>query len=364
MTLFLNNDDVRQVLTMQMTLEALVASYRGLASGETVCRPRIDLQIPTSTPGHTYQWGTMEGGSKTAGYFGIRLKSDVLYQTQYSGVLTNEKYALRPGLYCGLILLFSVENAEPLAIINDGYLQHFRVGADAGIGAQYMAREDAHVVGMYGSGGMARSYLEAISLVRNIDRLQVFSPTPAHREEYAREMAERFDIDAAPVDDPRAVCAGADIVCGCTDSARPVVEGAWLQPGTHVMDVGGGIGPDVYDRVDISLRLGTTPAPVGHPEWQARGNITYAASGVPLGHDEGSSGGQNRLPPERVLMLEDLLSGRAVGRENAEQVTHSARGNAQGAQFFAVGGAVYEAAKVQGVGRDLPTEWFLQDIRD
>src|SRR5438105_6715825 len=118
MTLFLNNDDVRQLLTMEMTLEALEQSYRGLASGDTVCRPRIDVQIPTNDPGRTYQWGTMEGGSRAAGYFGIRVKSDVLYQTEYAGVVTNEKYALRPGLYCGLILLFSVEHAERLAIMH------------------------------------------------------------------------------------------------------------------------------------------------------------------------------------------------------------------------------------------------------
>ncbi|MPZ14122.1 MAG: hypothetical protein GEU73_06805 [Chloroflexi bacterium] len=59
MTLFLNNDDVQRVLTMELTVEVLDRSYRGLATGETVCRPRIDVRIPTSDPGKTYQWGTM-----------------------------------------------------------------------------------------------------------------------------------------------------------------------------------------------------------------------------------------------------------------------------------------------------------------
>ena len=63
-------------------------------------------------------------------------------------------------------------------------------------------------------------------------------------------------------------------------------------------------------------------------------------------------------------MMEDLLTGRAVGRTSPAQITHSTRGNAQGAQFFAVAGAVWEAAKARGIGRELPTEWFLQDIRD
>src|SRR5258708_39764312 len=138
MTLIINNHDVEELLTMEMTLEALEESYLALARQEAVCRPRIDIRIPTSDPSKNYQWGTMEGGS-TAGYFAIRMKSDIIYETQYNGVLTQEKYCTRPGLYCGLILLTSVETAEPLAFINDGVLQHMRVAGDGGIGVKYMA---------------------------------------------------------------------------------------------------------------------------------------------------------------------------------------------------------------------------------
>jgi alanine dehydrogenase len=58
------------------------------------------------------------------------------------------------------------------------------------------------------------------------------------------------------------------------------------------------------------------------------------------------------------------LSGQAQGRTADAQITYSERGNLQGAQFWAVAGKVYEAARAQGLGRELPTEWFLQDIRD
>ena len=163
MTLILNNDDVKQVLTMEITMSALDQAYRELTRQEAVCRPRIDMQIPTKDPNKIYQWGTMEGGS-TSGYFAIRMKSDVIYEQEYQGAITQEKYCVRPGRFCGLILLNSIENGEPLALINDGYLQHMRVGADSGIGAKYMAREDAEVVGMIGSGGMARSHVESFSV--------------------------------------------------------------------------------------------------------------------------------------------------------------------------------------------------------
>ena len=60
----------------------------------------------------------------------------------------------------------------------------------------------------------------------------------------------------------------------------------------------------------------------------------------------------------------EVASGRAAGRTSREQVTYSERGNIQGAQFHAVAAVVYEAAKARGLGREIPTDWFLQDIRD
>src|SRR6202790_2275023 len=115
MTLIINNDDVAKVLTMETTLVALEESYLQIAAGTAVCRPRIDIRIPTSDPTKNYQWGTMEGGS-TAGYFAIRMKTDIIYETQNNGVTTKEKYCMRPGLYCGMILLTSIQNGEFLAL--------------------------------------------------------------------------------------------------------------------------------------------------------------------------------------------------------------------------------------------------------
>lgn len=204
MALFLNNDDVKGVLTMETTLEALEKSYTQMIRGEAVCRPRIDLQIPTSDPQKVYRWGTMEGGS-ASGYFAIRMKSDIAYETEYRGTRTLEKYCMEPGTFCGLIFLFRVDNGEPLAIINDGYLQHMRVGADCGLGVKYMAREDAEVVGMFGSGGMARSNMEAIRLVRKIRKIRIYSPTKANREAYAREMEKKYSIETVPLDTPAEV---------------------------------------------------------------------------------------------------------------------------------------------------------------
>ena len=368
MTLIINNAEVAKVLTMEDTMAALEEAYLALAAREAVCRPRIDIRIPTSDPRKNYQWGTMEGGS-TAGYFAIRMKSDVIYETEYEGSITQEKYCTRPGRYCGLILLTSIETGEPLAFINDGHLQHMRVGADGGIGVKYMAKPDAAVVGMLGSGGMSRTHMRAFTLVRNIKKLQVFSPTREHREQFGREMAQTYNIEVAVCDRPEDVYKGADIVAGLTDSAVPVIDGAHLETGAHIVNVGGSGKPDEESlrRVDVYLRFGDTPAPTGRPDLATDDEaVGYEARPDRPKFGDGRAGRRrhgNALPDRRVT-LADLVNGKAKGRVSPEQITYSERGNLQGAQFFAVAGKIYEAAKRLGLGREIPTEWFLQDIRD
>jgi ornithine cyclodeaminase/alanine dehydrogenase-like protein (mu-crystallin family) len=373
MTLLINNDEVHQVLTMSMTMDALEEAYRQQALGDAVCRPRIDIRIPTGEGAKMYQWGTMEGGSAASGYFAVRMKSDVVYEQEYEGVRTQEKYCSRPGLFCGLILLNDVRTGEPLAIINDGVLQHMRVGADSGIGVKYMARENVEVVGMLGSGGMARSHVPAFLRARpGIRRIQVYSPTQANREAYAAEMSEQCGLEVVAVNDPRDVFKGADIVAGCTDSSIALPMGEWLEPGAHVVSVGGRPDDAAYERLDVYLRLGTAPAPLGVPEWSvADETIGYVAQpDNPIWAEHRMSRGRGdpkdrwQRMHARMVSLEDLLTERAPGRESDDQITFSERGNIQGAQFWAVAGKVYEAAKVAGLGHELPTEWFLQDIRD
>jgi ornithine cyclodeaminase/alanine dehydrogenase-like protein (mu-crystallin family) len=362
MTLIINNNDVQQVLTMEITIEALEESYKNIATGEAVCRPRIDIHIPTSDPAKRYQWGTMEGGS-TAGYFAIRMKSDIVYGHSYNGVTTQEKYCTRPGLFCGLILLTSIENGEPLAFINDGILQHMRSGGDGGIGVKYMANKDAEVVGMLGSGGMAHTHMQAFTQVRNIKKLQVFSPTKENREAFGREMAHKYDIEVKVCDRPEDVYKGAHILAALTDSTVDVTDGTLLEKGAHMVVVGGKGKPDPQslNRVDVYLRFGDTPGPVGHPELATdAARLDYEARSDGKGHGKD----RKRPLPDKRISLADLMSGKAKGRTSADQITWAHRGNMQGAQFYAVAGKVYEMAKRAGLGYEIPTSLFLQDIRN
>jgi ornithine cyclodeaminase/alanine dehydrogenase-like protein (mu-crystallin family) len=355
---------------MDDTMSALEEAYRQLIDTDAVCRPRIDVQIPTGETGKIFQWGTMEGGS-TSGYFAIRMKSDIIYEQRYNDVLTQEQYCVQPGTFCGLILLISTRDGEPLAIINDGVIQHMRVGADGGIGVKYMAREDAEVVGMLGSGGMARAHMESFTRVRNIKKLQVFSPTRENRETFGEEMREKHGIEVVVCDRPEDIYAGAHIVAALTDSAVPVLDGTQVEKGSHIVSVGGGGGrPDeaTLEKVDLYLRFGTAPAPWTRPEFGVPDEyITYAARQDVIksfGMARPGKRGHGVALPDRIVQFADLVRGTNRGRTSNEQITYSERGNLQGAQFYGVAGRIYELAKAKGLGHHLPTEWFLQDIRN
>ncbi len=82
--LLINNEVVQKVLTMGDTIDVLEDAYTQHVKRESVCRPRIDIHIPTEDPKKVYRWGSMEGGSMH-NYFAIRIKSDILYETEYQG---------------------------------------------------------------------------------------------------------------------------------------------------------------------------------------------------------------------------------------------------------------------------------------
>src|SRR4029450_5047314 len=147
--IFLTNEHVQQVLDMPTCLNAMEEAYRELNEGRAGYRPRIDFYVPEEP--HYYRWGTMEGASRKLGVFAIRMKSDMLAWEEQEGFKVEDKYCMQRGTYCGLIFLLSTHNAEPLALMNDGFLQHMRVGACAGLGTKYLARKNYKVLAMIGS---------------------------------------------------------------------------------------------------------------------------------------------------------------------------------------------------------------------
>ena len=176
--LIIDNATVSQLLTMDDRI--LVFRRRPSANYLPVAQSTghgFPMHSPAKREDDDFRRGTMEGAND--GIFAIRMKSDIMtWPKDANGNWTEEKYCREPGTYCGVVFLVSTRNPEPLAFINDGILQHMRVGGGAGIGAKYLARQDTHVIGMLGSGGMARTFLEAFKCVRDVRLCKVYSPDP------------------------------------------------------------------------------------------------------------------------------------------------------------------------------------------
>ena len=365
--LLIDNEVIAAVLTTKDCIAVQERAFAGVLTGASVGRPRLDTFVPCDLEDGYYRFGSIEGA--TDGIYAVRLKSDIMsWPKNPDGSWSESKHCMRPGTYCGLVLLYSTANGEPLAILNDGHLQHMRVGAAAGIGTRLLSRPDSRRVGLIGSGGMARTVLEAFVEVRQIEEVRVFSRSPANRARFAKEMSDRLGLRIEPVDSAREAVRGADILATTTDSMLPVVEAEWLKPGMHVVNIGPlDLSPACEARIDLVVRQGVEAFDM--PETgQFRRDIGHSRSAFVGGSPEE----QKRLPPvvrkhrsgRSWPLYADVIAGRAEGRTSEAQITqYRAVGN-WGLQFAACGGLAYRIARARGLGRQLPTEWFIQDIKN
>lgn len=366
--LLINNNDVSKVLDMKLCLEALDGIFHEMARGEAVGMGRIDVYVPSAVEtAPYYRWAVMTGGSKKDGLVCARMLSDMVAWPRTYGRIRENKYAKQPGTFCGLLFLFSAKDGTPVAMINDGILQHIRVGGGAGLGVKYLSRKDSKVVGMIGSGGMARTYLDAFMQVRPIKTVQVFSPNRENLMLYVREMESLHGIEVVPKESAREAVRGADIVSCCTSTNEPVFFTDWLEPGMHVTNLTSSeFEPSMIAAVDVGMRAGeATPRLEKLP-----GEADYARAGF-LGYIAGNEAERNSVPrltlaPEVINLprLVDHIAGRHPGRTSDKQTTFFLNVGAIGAQFEGVAAAVYRKAVAAKLGHEIPTDYFLQDVRD
>jgi ornithine cyclodeaminase/alanine dehydrogenase-like protein (mu-crystallin family) len=366
--LLLNNDDVATVLDMPLCLSALDGTFQELAAGDATGMGRIDVYVPSGeTDAPYYRWAVMAGGSKKDGYVCARMLSDMVNWPCEFGRVRENKWAQEPGVFCGLLFLFSARDGVPVAMIKDGFLQHLRVGGGAGLGVKYLARPDSTTVGMIGSGGMARTYLDAFCQVRPINKVKVWSPNAEHARTYAREMADRHGIEVEVAASAREAVRGVHIVSCCTSTNEPVFFNEWLEPGMHVTNLTSSeIEPNLPQLVDVAVRAGEATPRLETPPQEAgyfrAGFLGYVA-GQP---EERALVPRLDLPAAIIRMprLVDLITGKAPGRTDNQQTSFFLNVGAIGAQFEGVAAAVYHRAREQNLGTEIPSEWFLQDIRD
>lgn len=279
--------------------------------------------------------------------------------------------------------MYSVENAELLAFMNDGFVQHLRVAASAALGIRYLSRPDSRVLGILGSGGMARFFPLTAKVVRPIERIQVYSPSRAHLEKYCEEMERKLDCEIVPMDTPGAVTKDADIVCTCTTSIEPVLKPEWVRPGMHLNNVTHWeLGPAVCAKVgavgifvrrrpvlvdgyvddDFGIRLNVMSYAGGRPEERAKipkgmpNRNRYPNAGLVdcVDWETGETYAQQR-PKDEITILANASYGTLEG-----DVGNSA--GIQGIQFASIAGQIYERARQLRRGSEFPLEMFLQDL--
>lgn len=372
------NEDLRPYVGIKEVLDAYETVLREYYDGNATRRPRIDVWSPTSNPNQFYQWGTMEGLSRHYGVFATRMKSDVAYFQEGPDGTTREKFNTRRGLYCGLIMAFDIETGAPLALIHDGHLQHLRVGAKAGLAAREGATEDAGVVGMLGSGGMARTHLRAFDQVRNLEQVSVYSPTPENRQEYADEMSEELGLDVDAVDAPEAAVSDADIIACCTDASEPVLRGEWIPKGAFITNVKSTseLDDDAWEHIDHLINFSAEPEKMKERQLPLSNELPHSysskfesyAAGKPEDYAQMPERDREPSHPQYemdLVQFADIVNGTAAGRDDDDQiVSYGGPASGQGIQFAAVAGLACDVAADHDLGHVVPNELILEAERN
>jgi ornithine cyclodeaminase/alanine dehydrogenase-like protein (mu-crystallin family) len=228
--LVLNQEEVEQLLDMEGCIEAMAEALSSLARGEV----HVPLRAVVRPPGEDTFIGLMpahRGGGAPL----YSLKTVCVFPD-------NPKRGL--DAHQGTVTLFDGESGETTAVMNASAITAIRTAAVSAVATRLLAREDARTLGILGAGVQARSHLEALRLVRDFDRVRIFSPTAAHAEALAREAG------AEAVGTAEEALRGADVVVTATSSVEPVLRREWLEPGAHVNVVGGR--PPTMRELDVA----------------------------------------------------------------------------------------------------------------
>jgi ornithine cyclodeaminase/alanine dehydrogenase-like protein (mu-crystallin family) len=315
--LFLNEDEVRQLLTMDMALEAVEQGLRKMALDEAHNVPRSRVQTDHAV------LHVMSAAAKSLGVMGCKV-----YATSRKGTHFH-------------VALYDGKTGALLSLMQADYLGQVRTGAASGLATQFMARADAAVVGILGSGKQARTQIQAVCKVRAIQRVQVFSPSEERRKLFAREMTEVCQTEVVAVSRPEDAARNMDIIITATTSREPIVQGAWVEQGTHI----NAIGSNFLGKAELDTSvLRKCDHIVVDSKDQARieaGDLAPALA-------------EDLIHWTAIHELGQVIVGRYSGRERPQDITlFKSLGIA--IEDVAVAAKVYAKAQAAGVGRTI--EW-------
>jgi ornithine cyclodeaminase/alanine dehydrogenase-like protein (mu-crystallin family) len=355
MTLILSNADVEKLLTMPECIDVLEEAYVELAEGRGVNRTRSDCITPTTNPDAVYGLKSMDGVIPKLGIGAIRINSDIVTFPKKGNNIVRQKVPAAPnGRYTGLVLLFSSENGEPLAIFPDGVMQRMRVGAANGLGIRYLARKNASTVGILGCGWQAGAQLMAACTVRDIKLVRCFSPTKANRDTFAEQMSAALGIEVVAVSQPEEALKGADIAMCASNSLDPIFFERWIEPGMHVTSI-------KPPEIEVAA-LKRADRLVLHAHEQSPVVVTTRDLALAKKANEHGWSPMKEFDFDKLPTLPDLIVGTAEGRKSDREITCFLNNIGLGYQFAAAGAVVYRNAKGSGLGHELPTDWFTEDV--
>ena len=319
MTIFLDEDAIAGLLTMQTALSAVEEVFAAQGRNEVVNIPRIRTPV--------------KGGI-------LRITAGVLNYRGYYGVKISSTTSF--GKNAGrLFFLYREEDGALCAAIQVFGLGMFRTGAASGIATKYLAVPDASRLGVIGSGRQAQTQVEAICAVRPITEVSVYSRSAEKRDAFCEELRARLPgVALRPVASAEQATRGAQVVITATTATSPVLLGDWLAPGTHI----NAIGANFEHRRELDSEVVRRAAKIVTDDLE---QVRYEASDLAFPVAEGI------LTWDDVRSLGAVVAGVETGRRSGEDITiFKSLGVA--IEDVALAARAYEAAVEQGVGVELP----------
>jgi alanine dehydrogenase len=326
MATLLTEDDVRAVLTMSDTIDAVEEAFRQYALGTVQVPLRIGVKIPSYNGFH----GVMQayvGGDVDA----LAIKTGSMYRD-------NPAQHGLPGIIL-YVLLYDPENGSLLSLMGGDHLTAMRTAAVCGVASKYLAREDSKVLGLFGAGVEGRTQVLAINEVRPLRTVKVFDPAPGKAASLAQEIGDSTGIEIIPVDDPKQAVEGCDIVSTTTNSPKPVFEGSWLKPGTHLNAIGSH-SPDVQELDSEAVARARVVVDSKEAVLAEAGDFI-----VPIKEGRIS---QDQISAE----LGELITGAKKGRASDQEITLF-KSVGLALQDAAAAAKAYELAKAKGMGTEV-----------
>jgi alanine dehydrogenase len=315
MALFLREADVEQLLTMQTTLDLVERVHREYSTGQAIDVPRERTRLPKAA------LHILQGAVPSAGVFGYKA-----YTSSREGVRF-------------LVYVFSAERGHLDAVVEANLLGMTRTGAAGGVAAKWLARPDAKVVGIFGSGWQAQGQLEALARVRSLERVKVYSRTAEKVQKFCEKMRARLSIDVVPAASPEDAVKGSDIVVTITTSATPVFSAEWLVPGTHI----NAAGSNSLLRREIDEKTVAMSSPVV---------VDSRPSAIKEAGDLLPALEKGRLHAGALTELGEVIAGIRPGRTSADQITlFESQGMA--IQDLIIAAELVRLAREKGVGSEL-----------